>query len=48
MECKDNSSKIKGVYFLNPKDFIYDDYGNIKRLKRKQKGFDRIINYIEY
>jgi hypothetical protein len=48
MECKENSSKITGVYFINKKDFIYDKYGKIDRLKRKQKGFDRVIHYVKY
>jgi hypothetical protein len=47
MECKNSSSSITGVYFINPKDCVYDKDGNIERLKRKQKGFDRTIHYIK-
>jgi hypothetical protein len=47
MECKNGSLKIKGVCFINPKDYVYDKDGHIERLKRKQKGFDRAIIYIK-
>jgi len=47
MECKD-SLNIKAVYMFNPSDCVCDKDGNIIRLKRKQKGFNREVVKIEY
>ena len=46
-KCKDNLN-IKCVYFINPKDCIYDKDGNMVRMKRKYGKFDRKIDRLDY
>ena len=36
-----------GVYFIDPKDCVFKEDGTFLRLKRKQKGFNRDVAYID-
>ncbi len=46
MKCKE--SNIECVYLTNQKDYVYDRYGNIIRMKRKYGKFKREVQRFDY
>ena len=45
-KCK-GGLEMLGVYLIDPKDCVFKEDGTFLRLKRKQKGFNRDVVYVD-